>query len=74
MGTKLCRETNSIEYFPDENISKGHFSFLHVIGKGGFSKVWKVKHKKSKLKFALKEMIKSKILANKSLFSVMNEK
>ena len=36
--------------------------------------MWKVEHKRSKMKFALKEMIKAKILAKKSVNSVMNEK
>ena len=45
-----------------------------MIGRGGFGKVWKVEYKKSKMKYALKEMIKAKILAKKSVNSVMNEK
>lgn len=43
-----------------KGLSKKNFDFLYVIGKGGFSKVWKVLHKKSKLYFALKEMSKAK--------------
>jgi len=34
--------------------------FVQVIGKGGFGKVWRVEHKKTKEKFALKEMSKAK--------------
>jgi serine/threonine kinase 32 len=33
-----------------------NFKFLYVIGKGGFGKVWKVQHKKSKRIYAMKEM------------------
>lgn len=34
--------------------------FVQVIGKGGFGKVWRVENKKTKEKFALKEMSKAK--------------
>jgi hypothetical protein len=27
-------------------ITKHHFKFIHIIGKGGFGKVWKVEKKK----------------------------
>jgi serine/threonine protein kinase len=47
---------------------------LYVIGKGGFGKVWKVEAKKSKKAYAMKEMSKAKILAKKSVHSVMNER
>ncbi len=45
-----------------------------MIGKGGFSKVWKVEKKKDRKLFALKEMAKARILAKKSVNSVMNER
>ena len=45
-----------------------------MIGKGGFSKVWKVERKKDRRLFALKEMAKARILAKRSVNSVMNEK
>jgi protein kinase A len=45
-----------------------------VIGKGGFGKVWKVEHRKTKQPFAMKEMSKARILAKRSVNSVMNEK
>ena len=45
-----------------------------MIGKGGFSKVWKVERKKDMKILALKEMAKARILAKKSVNSVMNEK
>ena len=47
---------------------------MYPIGKGGFGKVWKVQHKKSKQVYALKEMYKAKIITKKSINSVMNER
>ena len=51
-----------------------HFQFMHVIGKGGFSKVWKVERKKDRKLLALKEMSKARILSKRSVHSVMNER
>jgi len=45
-----------------------------MIGRGGFSKVWKVERKKDQKNYALKEMAKARILAKKSVNSVMNER
>jgi hypothetical protein len=55
-------------------VAKQHFIFHFVIGKGGFGKVWKVELKKSRSFHAMKEMSKSKIIAKRSVNSVMNEK
>ena len=55
-------------------INKNNFKFLHVIGKGGFSRVWKVQSKKTKQIFALKEMSKLKIIDKKSEKSVNSER
>ena len=30
------------------------FEYLYIIGKGGFGKVWKVQHKKTKKVYAMK--------------------
>ncbi len=38
---------------------KNLFSYQYIIGKGGFGKVWKVEHKKTKNLYAMKEMLKS---------------
>lgn len=45
-----------------------------MVGKGGFGKVWKVKEKKTGMTFAMKEMLKVKIIKKRSVHSVMNEK
>ncbi|CAD8048911.1 unnamed protein product [Paramecium primaurelia] len=55
-------------------ISRLVFRFIYVIGKGGFGKVWRVEMKQTKKEFALKEMIKAKIISKRSVNSVMNEK
>jgi serine/threonine protein kinase len=38
-----------------------------VVGKGGFGKVFKVKEKKTSTIFAMKEMLKTKIIVKKSV-------
>ncbi len=55
-------------------VNKTQFQFYHMIGKGGFSKVWKVEKKKERRMLALKEMSKARILAKRSVHSVMNER
>ena len=45
-----------------------------MIGKGGFSRVWKIQRKKDMKLLALKEMAKARILCKKSVNLVMNEK
>ena len=55
-------------------ISKNHFQFHYVIGRGGFGKVWKVEKKKDKKLFAMKEMHKGRVIQKRSVNSVMNEK
>ena len=52
--------------------SPNSFSYDHVLGKGGFGKVWKVHCKKTNGVFALKEMSKALIISKKSVPSVMN--
>lgn len=45
-----------------------------MIGKGGFGKVWSVEMKKNGQMYAMKEMNKTKIIAKKSIHSVLNER
>jgi hypothetical protein len=51
-----------------------HFDYQYVIGKGGFGKVWSVEFKKNKKIYAMKEMLKTKIIGKKSIHSVLNER
>ena len=53
---------------------EGCFEFIEVIGRGGYSKVWKVYHKPSKSYLALKQMRKTVIVAKRSVHSVLNER
>jgi len=54
-------------------VSRNRFDFLHIIGKGGFGKVWKVVDKKYKISYALKEMSKVKVIDKKSVNSIKYE-
>ena len=56
------------------NLNRNMFEFLFVIGKGGFGKVWRVKQKKTKELYALKEMSKTKIIDKKSEKSINGER
>ncbi len=55
-------------------INKNHFNYYYIIGKGGYGKVWKVSHKKSDKEFAMKIMLKAKVIDKNSVISVNNEK
>jgi serine/threonine protein kinase len=55
-------------------LGKHWFIYNYVIGRGGFGKVWKVENKKTKEHFALKEMLKLRIISKRSVHSVMNER
>jgi serine/threonine protein kinase len=56
------------------DLNRNHFSLHYVIGKGGFGKVFKVLHKRSKVLYAMKEMQKGRVIAKKSVNSVLNER
>lgn len=43
-----------------------------MIGKGGFGKVWSGEMKKTGQAYAMKEMNKAKIIAKRSIHSVLN--
>ena len=55
-------------------ITKNLFQFHFVGGKGGFGKVWKVEKKKTQKNYAMKEMAKARIIAKRSVNSVLNPK
>lgn len=57
-----------------EILSKHQFQREYAIGRGGFGKVWKVSSKKFKNQsYALKEISKARVIAKKSLYSVLQE-
>ena len=54
-------------------LQKSNFTLQYALGRGGFGKVWRVVHKKTKVQFAMKEMAKARIITKKSVASVMKE-
>ena len=50
------------------------FKFEYVIGKGGFGRVWRVTLKRNKQPFAMKEMLKLRVITKRSVQSVLNER
>lgn len=60
----------------NENIkmTKNHFEFQYIIGRGGFGRVWKVILKKNKKIYAIKEMYKAKVIDKRSEKSIMYER
>ncbi len=57
-----------------EKITRNSFEFICLIGHGGFSKVWKVKWKKTNAIFALKEMSKTRIMDKKCESTILLER
>jgi serine/threonine protein kinase len=55
-------------------LTRNHFEFLYVIGRGGFGKVWNVKFKKYNYDYAMKEMLKAKVIEKNSVRSVRYER
>ena len=55
-------------------INRSSFQCHYVLGKGGFGKVWRVEKKKERKEYAMKEMSKARILAKRSVNSVLNER
>ena len=59
------------------NLTKGTFNYVYAVGRGGYSKVWRVKtHKdfdKETCEFAMKEMAKGRIMLKKSIQTITNE-
>ena len=56
---------------PIEEVNRNSFDFLSVIGKGGFGKVWKVRHKKNLQEFAMKEMSKALVIEKNCIASIL---
>ena len=54
-------------------LNRDMFKFNYIIGKGGFGKVWQVVYRKTKEKYALKEMSKAKIIDKNNQKFINNE-
>ena len=55
-------------------MSKDDFQMLHPIGRGGFGKVWRVIRRSNQRTYAMKIMNKARVLAKRSIDSVLNER
>ena len=67
-------QSSSISEPSECNYKREDFHFIKPIGKGGFGKVWLVQRKFDGAYFAVKEMLKARILSKKSIYSVINER
>ena len=72
-NNKKNKNKNNKNNFNHNQLNRDMFEFKYVIGKGGFGKVWQVIYKKTKAKYALKEMSKTKIIDKKSQKFINNE-
>lgn len=69
--------TSSLDEEANRNfqpMKREDFTFIKPIGKGGFGKVWYAKRNSDQAVFAIKEMFKARILAKRSIHSVINER
>ena len=57
-----------------QKISRSPFEFLKIIGRGGFGRVWKVLHKPTKKIYAMKSMLKTRIIDTKNEQNVIDER
>ncbi|CAD8060184.1 unnamed protein product [Paramecium sonneborni] len=69
-----CNNTHDLNVDEIKLPNKCNYNFQYIIGRGGFGKVWRAEHKKTKHQYAIKEMQKCKIINKKSIGSVMNER
>ena len=67
----LCSRRNPKGDDTGEIVQKSDFKFHHAIGRGAFGKVIKVE-KDGKM-YAMKEMLKARVMSKKSIESVMKE-
>lgn len=67
----LCCRKNPRGDATGEQVTKSDFKYHQAIGRGGFGKVRKVE--KDGVMYAMKEMLKARVMAKKSVESVMKE-
>lgn len=68
--TTIKSTVDSIE----STLCRDNFTFLEVVGRGGYGKVWKVSQRKTKKLYAMKEMPKAVIVMKKSVKSILTER
>ena len=61
------------EIKPHRQLTRSDFTFHHAIGRGGFGKVWVVDFRCDRQTYAMKEMLKLRIVSKQSVSSVVNE-
>ncbi|CAK75854.1 unnamed protein product (macronuclear) [Paramecium tetraurelia] len=69
-----CNVLGQKEEFQEAMQSIRNYEILEVLGKGGFGRVLKVRRKKNNQLFAIKKMSKAKIINQKSITAILNEK
>lgn len=67
----LCSKKNPKGDSNGELVNKSDFKYNHAIGRGGFGRVLEVE--KDGKKYAMKEMLKARVMAKKSVDSVKRE-
>lgn len=72
MGQSCCK--NEVGPAKQGHKQLSQFILCRCIGRGGFGRVWKIVHKKSKEVFALKVMKKLTIMNKNGHKSVVNER
>ena len=76
MGQKIITCCKKSPFYDFENliiVTKEDFIMHEAIGRGGFGKVLKVENKEDGQIYAMKEMLKARVMAKKSIESVMME-
>ena len=72
-----CNLKSEEESSSVSTLNKSLFEYKYAIGRGGFGKVWRVSSNRLKgekiTQFAMKEMLKARVMHKKSIQSVMNE-
>ncbi|CAD8059772.1 unnamed protein product [Paramecium primaurelia] len=69
-----CNVLAKQEEFQESMQSIRNYEIIEVLGKGGFGKVLKVRRKKNNQLFAIKKMSKAKIITEKCITAILNEK
>ena len=58
--------------FANSKPNKSAFLMELIVGRGGFGKVWRIRHRRSGRVFAMKQLEKSTIINRKSVSAIMN--